>query len=278
MPLNRDDGAGRYQATVVREPPLNASLDAAARQSKVTFVTAGTTRRPADEARVDSAAAGAKTPLLGRLGVGAKLMLLVLLPVGVLLGFTIAESADNWQTALSLRDFQNATEQSFAATDVAAALADERTAAALTVLRPGDAGLQRLRAAQAGVDAALNEGSGRAGAWVGTVDLGGRLDAVRRQLNAVRVELASNSLTVPESADAYGSIIRDLLRTVRQLDAAAPTRPSARASQAYVAIVEAIEAAAREQVDVAALLASRARGCARGLQRHAVERPRGRAA
>ena len=222
---------------------MNTSLDAA-------------TRRPADEAGVDDAAARAKRPLLGRLGVGAKLMLLVLLPVGVLLGFTIAASVDNWRTALSLRDFQNATEQSFAATDVAAALADERTAAALVILRPGDVGLQRLRAAQAGVDAALKEGSGRAGAWVGTVDLGGRLDAVRRQLNAVRVELASNSLTVPQSADAYGSIIRDLLRTVRQLDAAAPTRPSARASQAYVAIVEAIEAAAREQVDVAALFAS----------------------
>ena len=216
----------------------------------------GTTRRPADEAGVDSAAARARKPLLGRLGVGAKLMLLVLLPVGVLLGFTIAESADNWRTALSLRDFENATEQSFAATDVAAALAEERTAAALTVLRPGDASLQRLRAAQGGVDAALKEGTGRAGAWVGTVDLAGRLDAARRQLNAVRVELASNSLTAPESADAYGSIIRDVLRTVRQLDAAAPTRPSARASQAYVAIVEAIEAAAREQVDVAALFAS----------------------
>ena len=225
-------------------------------ESKVTFVTIGTTRGPADEAGVDSAAARARKPLLGRLGVGAKLMLLVLLPVGVLLGFTIAGSANNWRTALSLRDFQNATEQSFAATDVAATVADERTAAALAILRPGDAGLQRLRATQAGVDAALKEGTGRAGAQVGTVDLGGRLDAVRRQLNAVRVELASNSLTVRESADAYGSIIRDLLRTVRQLDAAAPTQPSARASQAYVAIVEAIEAAAREQVDVAALLAS----------------------
>ena len=85
-------------------------------------------------------------------------MLLVLLPVGVLLGFTIAASVDNWRTALSLRDFQNATEQSFAATDVAAALADERTAAALAILRQGDVGLQRLRAAQAGVDAALRRG------------------------------------------------------------------------------------------------------------------------
>ena len=233
-------------------PRLTPPRDA----SKVTFVSMGTTRRPVDEAGVVGAAPRARRPLLGRLSVGAKLMLLVLLPVGVLLGFTIAESADNWRIALSLRDFQNATEQSFAVTDVAEALAEERTAAALMVLRPGDAGLQRLRAAQAGVDATLKEGTGRAGAWVGTVDLGGRLDAVRRQLNAVRVELASNSLTVPESADAYGSIIRDLLRTVRQLDAAAPTRPSARASQAYVAIVEAIEAAAREQVDVAALFAS----------------------
>ena len=216
----------------------------------------GTTRRPADEAGVDGDAPRARRPLLGRLSVGAKLMLLVLLPVGVLLGFTIAESADNWQTALSLRDFQNATEQSFAVTDVAAALAEERTAAALMVLRPDNASLQRLRAAQASVDATLIEGTGRARAWVGTVDVGGRIDAARRQLNAVRVELASNSLTASESAEAYGSIIRDLLRTVRQLDATAPTQPSARASQAYVAIVEAIEAAAREQADVAALIAS----------------------
>ena len=98
-------------------PRLTPPRDA----SKVTFVTIGTTRRPAEEAGVVSAAARARRPLLGRLGVGAKLMLLVLLPVGVLLGFTIAASVDNWRTALSLRDFQNATEQSFAATDVAAA-------------------------------------------------------------------------------------------------------------------------------------------------------------
>ena len=202
-------------------------------------------------------------------------MLLVLLPVGVLLGFTIAASVDNWRTALSLRDFQNATEQSFAATDVAAALADERTAAALVILRPGDVSLQRLRAAQAGVDAALEEGSGRAGAWVGTVDLGGRLDAVRRQLNAVRVELASNSLTVPESADAYGSIIRELLRTVRQLDAAAPTRLSARASQAYVAVVDAIEAADESRsTSPCSLQSPRMRSRPRAPRAGAASRPR----
>jgi PAS domain S-box-containing protein len=217
-------------------------------------VSIDTARRRGHQ-KPDSGAARSSRSLLGHLGVGAKLMLLVLLPVGVLLGFTIAASIDDWRTALSLRGFQNATEQSFTATDVAAALADERTAAAVAKLRPGDPSRQRLRAAQAVVDAALKAGAERAGPSVGPVDLHGRLDAAQRQLNAVRVEVASNSLTQPQSAEAYDSLIRDLLRTARQLDAAAPTQPSARASAAYVAIVEAIEAAAREQVDVAALLA-----------------------
>src|SRR6202008_2502029 len=98
--------------------------------------------------------------------------------------------------------------------------AGERTEDRVMVLRPRHASLPRLRAGQASVDAPLVEGTRRARAWVGTVDVGGRIEAARRQLNAVRVELASNSLTAPESAEAYGSIIRDLLRTVRQLDAA----------------------------------------------------------
>ena len=62
-------------------PRLTPPRDA----SKVTLGSMGTTRRPADEAGVDGAAPRARRPLLGRLSVGAKLMLLVLLPVGVLL-------------------------------------------------------------------------------------------------------------------------------------------------------------------------------------------------
>ena len=41
-----------------------------------------------------TAALDRRTPPLARLGVGAKLMLLVLLPVAVLLGFTIAGSVE----------------------------------------------------------------------------------------------------------------------------------------------------------------------------------------
>jgi PAS domain S-box-containing protein len=183
-------------------------------------------------------------------------MLLALLPVIVLLGFTIAASIAGWRTALSLNDFQHQTEQSFAATEVSAALAEERTAATLFILRPGDPSVARLRSSQAAADAALASATGRADASAGMVDLAGRLGAARRQLNAVRVELSSDSLTVAEAADTYSVIIRDLLRSVRQLDAAAPTQASARAAQAYVAIGEAIDAAAREQADVVALLAT----------------------
>ena len=83
--------------------------------------------------------------------------------------------------------------------------------------------MERLRAARADVDAALGEGSRRAAEWKGPVDLAGRLDAVGRQLNAVRVQTTSGSLTARASTDAYSSIVRDVLRTMRELDAAGPT-------------------------------------------------------
>ena len=153
----------------------------------------GAAPHPGNESAGGREAPRTSKTLLGRLGVGAKLMLLVLLPVGVLLGFTVAASAANWRTALSLRDFQDATERSFAVNGVAAALADERTAAAVAIVRPGDADLQSLHKTQAGTDAALNEATRRAGASNGTVDLRGRFDAARRQLNAARVKLAVQS-------------------------------------------------------------------------------------
>ena len=183
-------------------------------------------------------------------------MLLVLLPIAVLLCVTIAGSVDAWRNASSLSDFRSATERSFVVSDLATALADERTAAALTILQAGTVSPEQLRVARANVDAALNLASGRAAAWTEAVDLEGRLDAVRRQLNAVRVQATSGSLTAPASADAYSAIVRDVLGTMRELDAGGPTRLSARAADAYVAIVEAIEAAERERVDVAALLAT----------------------
>ena len=56
-----------------------------------------------------SRAAMARTPLLARLKVGTKLMLLVLLPVGVLLGFTSVTALADWRAASQLQDFRTAT-------------------------------------------------------------------------------------------------------------------------------------------------------------------------
>jgi PAS domain S-box-containing protein len=224
---------------------------------KVIFAITSTTHRHPAEQSGTAGAPGTRTPLLARLGVGAKLMLLALLPVGVLLGFTISGSVGDWRKASSLRDFRNATRQSFAEQRLATALADERAASAHATMRPGPATATQLRSARTDTDAALRQAVARTAAWHGSLDLRGRLDAARRQLNAVRVQAASRSLAVPEITDAYSTIDRDLLATVRQLDENGPTRASAQAAAAYVAIGGAIEAGARERVDVARLIATR---------------------
>ncbi len=222
------------------------------------FATTSTTHpHPADQHVATAPPGRRRTPLLARLGVGAKLMLLVLLPVGVLLGFTISGAVDDWRQASLRRDFRNATEQSFAEDRLATALTDEGAAAALARLHPGQATAAQLRAAQAAADAAFRPAAARSAVWHRSLDLSGRLDAAQRQLNAVRVQVAGDSLTVRQTADAYSSIVGSLLATVRQLDTAAPTRTSAQAADAYVAIGAAIAAAERVRIDVARLIATR---------------------
>jgi hypothetical protein len=76
------------------------------------------------------------TLLLARFRVGTKLMLLVLLPVCVLLGFTSVTAVSDWRSANELRSFQSAAQTSFATAGLAGQLATERTAAVLLTLHP----------------------------------------------------------------------------------------------------------------------------------------------
>src|SRR6266576_2312985 len=99
---------------------------------------------------------GTLTPPLARLKVGTKLMLLVLLPVCVLLGFTSLTALADWRAASQLQDFRTATRLSFSTARVADRLAAERTAAALLRLRPGAQAEAALSAAQRDVDQALH--------------------------------------------------------------------------------------------------------------------------
>jgi PAS domain S-box-containing protein len=202
------------------------------------------------------APARARIPLLARLKVGTKLMLLVLLPVCVLLGFTSFTALADWRAASQLQDFLTATRLSFSTARVADRLAAERTAAALLRLRPGAQAEAALSAAQRDVDQALNAAGGTAVGWTGTVDVAGRLVAADRKLTALRLQASSGSLSVPQTSTSYGVIVNDLINTAGELVEDRSLQTSGQAADAYLAILQAIEAAQRERADVATSLAA----------------------
>ena len=191
---------------------------------------------------------------LARLKVGTKLMLLVLLPVCVLLGFTGFTALADWHAASQLQDFRAATRLSFATAGVAGQLATERTAAAMVRLRPGAQAQAGLGAAQRDVNQALHEAQDRAADWHGSVDVAGRLAIARKQLAALRLRAAGGSLSVPDISTSYGTRVNDLIGTVGNLIEDRPPQSSGQRPGAYLAMLQAIEAAQRERVDVAAVL------------------------
>ena len=200
-----------------------------------------------------------RPPLLARLRVGTKLMLLALLPVGLLVAVSVAVTIDAWRAADALRDFQAETRMSFAAGDLAGALSDERAATVLARLRPGSAADAAVGAAQRRTDAALRRAAGRAASASSHVDVAGRLAAIRRQLQAPRLQAAAGAIGEAAVADSYGLIVRDVLDLVRALDSGRrrPTASVRNPADAYVAMLAAIEPAERERLDVAALLSRR---------------------
>jgi PAS domain S-box-containing protein len=196
----------------------------------------------------------ARTPLLARLRVGTKLMLLVLLPVCVLLGFTSLTTLADWKAANELQHYRAGTRLSAATAGLADRLAVERTAAVLLRLQPTEQPRTGLAAAQRAVDQELQQARQRAMGWHGEVDVAGRLGAARRQLAAVRLQVSAGALSVQQITGAYGPIVNDLINSVGELIAGRPTQASGRAADTYLAIFQAVEAAQRERVDVAALL------------------------
>jgi PAS domain S-box-containing protein len=202
------------------------------------------------------AAASTRTAVLARLKVGTKLMLLVLLPVCVLLAFTTVTAVADWRSASELGAFRTATQLSAATAGLADKLAAERTASVLARLRPGGQATAALALAQRDTDQALRQAERDAASWQGAVDVAGRLDAARRQLGALRLQAAAGSLSVQGIQDSYSVIVSNLIATVGSLIAGRPTRASGRATDAYLAILQAVEAAQHEGADVAAALSA----------------------
>ncbi|MEV0221283.1 PAS domain S-box protein [Streptomyces sp. NPDC050704] len=201
--------------------------------------------------------AHARVPFLARLRVGTKLMLLVLLPVSGLLAFTVFSAVTEWREARTLREFSSATRVSFALAELTEALARERLAEVLVEARPDGPGVTDERAAaRRATDRTLTVANGRAADTSGQPDVLGQLDATGRKLFATRLESGSGSLTGTQIERKYASITNDLLNTVHDLDSSRPSRDSGQSADGYLAVLEAIEAADRERVELALLFAS----------------------
>jgi HAMP domain-containing protein len=106
----------------------------------------------------------------------------------------------------------------------------------------------------------LRQATARAAGWKGTLNVAQTLDAARRQLHALRPGAATTGTTAIEQADdSYSRIVNNLLGTVGNLDVGRPTQASGRSADAYLAILQAIEDAERERVDLAEVLGRPAR-------------------
>ena len=196
----------------------------------------------------------AHLPFLARLRVGTKLMILVMLPAGVLLAVAVFSGVADLHRATELRDFRTATRLSFATARLANALADERAATAVVRLQPSEQARVALTAARHGTDEVLRETAANAASSRVPIDVTGQVASARLQLQALRVQVDAGSDPLPTTAERYGVIIRNLLGTVGRLDAGRPTQSSGRATDAYVALLQANEAADRERIDVATVL------------------------
>ncbi|MEW2410092.1 PAS domain S-box protein [Streptomyces griseoviridis] len=196
-------------------------------------------------------------------------MLLALLPVAGLLAFTAFSALAQWDEARTLERFHSAIDVSFAATEVSDAVARERIDAVRARLRPDTATLAERSASRRATDRALDDAveqadSRRRAAPGSRPDSppGSRpedrtaeeLDAVSRRLSAVRVRAGLGALSARAIAQRYQDIEDTLLDTAADLETGRPTRAAGRAADAHLAILEAVEAAERERVELAVLL------------------------
>ncbi|WP_200307183.1 PAS domain S-box protein [Streptomyces adelaidensis] len=186
-------------------------------------------------------------------------MLLVLLPVTGLLVVTAFAAVTQWEKARTLRDFDTAIVVSFATGEVSDAVARERIAAVEARLSAEPETLRGRSDAQRTTDNALGRAFEDAVDRPGS-DVAGGLDAVRRQLHALRVQTGTASLDAQTVAQGYEVVENTLLDIVAALESGRPTRASGRAADAHVAMARAIAAAEKERAELAILFHAPADG------------------
>ncbi|MFA9269332.1 MAG: EAL domain-containing protein [Baekduiaceae bacterium] len=186
----------------------------------------------------------AAAPLLSRLSVGGKLLVLVLLPVAVVLAVATSSAFDRWRQAQDLRAYTERLALSAQAVKLVDAVAAERVAAVGMTGRAGSQAVLR-RATDRRIDilqARLQASGAR--------DAAGRLEGHRRQLETARLTLDAGGADPSEAATTTSDVVRNLALFVRSLHARGPTERAREAATANLALLGALEAARREQVDV----------------------------
>jgi PAS domain S-box-containing protein len=191
--------------------------------------------------------------------VGTKLLLLAMLPVCCVVGLVVVSALSDFRSAHRLRSYRDQARLSFALAPLAANLAHERRAAVLVGVDPGPAADARLAAYERATTQSFQAARARALRVAAPLDVVGGLDAARRERQALVLELRARSLGPEQAIAGYSVITHQMLALAAALDGGAPTAAAARAADAYGPILQAIEAASRERVFVATLLARRGR-------------------
>ena len=182
-------------------------------------------------------------------------MVLVLIPVLVLLGLTVASAVSDSHRASQLRAFQAKTQVSIATVRLIDALANERAATVERRLQPSAQTQDALASAHRATDEALAKVPPSVAAAPLPIKAPGP-DAVNKQLPIARSLADSGVLPVQQSGTYYSVLIRGLLETVGSHLAGPPTLASERAANAYFALLESNEASGHEQIDLAILLSA----------------------
>ena len=187
--------------------------------------------------------------------VGTKLLLLALLPVGCVFALAAVSAVSDYRNASRLSRYRADAELSFALAPLAVDVAHERRAAVLVRVDPGAAANAQLALYERTTTQAFAQVLRRARHVSTPVDVVGALDAARTRRQALLLQLDARSLPPDQAVAGYSVITRNLLDLAAALDGGAPSPASARAAAAYGPILQAIEAASRERVFVAPLLA-----------------------
>ena len=191
--------------------------------------------------------------------VGTKLLLLAMLPVCAVVALVVVSVVSDYRTARRLSHYRAEARLSFALAPLANDLEHERRAAVLVGVDPGAASDALLATYERATTQAFEQARARALHVAAPIDVVGRLDAARRQRQALVLRLHAGSLGPEQAIAGYSVITQNLLGLAATLDAGAPSPAAARAAAAYGPILQTIESASRERVFVATLLARRGR-------------------